>query len=285
MSNTVVVHPIIVAVKAADRILGRGRRWKPSNEEQRALLEMMTKDSNSLTHFSPGELTANASIEGEPGDDNPLVSFSLSATLNVEVAWRKKGEKSTVAYRGTKYDAADVSTGISGSDAPGHKHPIASLSTQSEDIVYLTIADKPRSGFDLLRYIDQLRESRMTMIGECDYVRFPMIDCDDAPNLQWMLGLETTYKNTRFPATLTKAKQRTEFKMNEVGAHVRSRVDFGGMVVGSAISRRPRSIIVDKPFFLWIERRDVALPIMYAYFTPESWKNPKSLRMDKPAEA
>ena len=73
--------------------------------------------------------------------------------------------------------------------------------------------------------------------------------------------------------SISQALQQTKFKMNQFGARVKSAV---AIAVSRAMSREV-GLDIDQPFYLWIERDGVTVPVMYAYLDQEDWKDPGNL--------
>ena len=140
----------------------------------------------------------------------------------------------------------------------------------------MTIAENSPSGdLDLLSQIDLLITSLEPDLGHYDSLVFPMIDLNQQVDISWLGGLKTTDEAGRV-WEISQAKQQTKFKMNELGARVKSAVAVAIRCLSIA---RNNPIIIDKPFFLWIQRQGLSYPLLYSYLDYECWSNPGNLEM------
>ena len=92
----------------------------------------------------------------------------------------------------------------------------------------------------------------------------------------WLIGMRTTMGEGHQEAVISQALQQTKFKMNQLGARVKSAVAIGISKTSASIEIL-EPIIINKPFFLWIERPGLSFPLMYAYIDEANWKNPGDL--------
>lgn len=203
--------------------------------------------------------------------------FGVVSILDVMIKWLTKGEKSTIKVDGKHYDAVTLNSGIVYL-SPNYPYPLLCILAQGGDSVWMTIADEPSEGFALLKKIENIKQN--IQAEYYDDATFPMIDYDQENDISWLLGLKllNTYR-------IAQALQQTKFKMNEEGAHVKSAVALG--IERCCISKVSKHLVIDKPFYLWIERLDpkcdptieksLPLPIFAGYFDTDCWKNPGNL--------
>jgi hypothetical protein len=211
--------------------------------------------------------------------------FGVVSILDVMVEWLTKGDLRQVANEaGTIYpavefkDYGDIDHALtqlfSASVSPIHSFPIGTLKTKSGDTVSMTIAGEALSSFALMSRIDAIRTSELVPTNH-EYLRFPMIDFKESKSLSWLAGLASV-PQVGNPHVVAEALQETKFKMNQTGARLKDAVAMR-MATTSVRNPRPR-LFIDRPFFLWIERPGVPVPILYAYFDEEHWKDPGDLK-------
>ncbi len=175
-----------------------------------------------------------------------------------------------------------------------YPEPVVIVNAKNNDRVYMTIAKKPLAGFDLLNaVIDISSQTKTGTTMDCDEIKFPMVTLDDKPDISWLLELGkealptpqlTTVLNNhpeipRPPImVITEALQQTKFQMNEIGAAAQSAVALTFDLVGAAVDDQiPSRYTLDKPFYLWIERPGVNIPVFAAYIDEQDWKKPDHL--------
>lgn len=298
MSHSMVPLNIVSALMKGVEFLGGDRVWAAVSSEQQQFLGQFYEHNALLSQkFSEKELRAWADTDAEnlnailkqegfsielppfnPGD------FGVVSILDILVEWIKVGDVREVSNeQGVLYPAVELKdvADIEGREqylfttaiSSVHGHPIATLMTKSGDKLCVTIAGEEFSGFELIRRIDEIRGS-VQMPANYEYLRFPMIDYDKKINISWLEGLKTLAA-AGLPYEVAKALQQTKFKMNQYGARLKDAVAIG-IVATSFRMPRPR-LIIDRPFFLWIERSGVPVPVMYAYFDESAWGDPGNL--------
>lgn len=296
MSETMVLGPIIAALVKSEDILGKNRKWNPGNAIQGKFLDEFFSKRNELAGFSKEELRSWASriaaelnkILAEEGFNIRLQDFlpeefGVVSILDVLVEWLKEGEKSQLRVNGADYSAVTMKpmAEIAGElkhvyevfIPSGYAEPVAMLYTKSGDRVYMTVADGPAKGFELIAKIDQIRKCLDGgRYWHCDWLQFPTIDLNQKVDISWLIGMRTTDDKEQ-ESVISQALQQTKFKMNEFGARVKSAVAI------AVLKGMSQGLVIDKPFFLWIERKGMSIPLMYAYINEEDWKNPGNLSM------
>ena len=284
MSATAVIWPIMSALcKGALFIGANAGLWQPVNTQQELFLANHFAQREELKEFSDTELRAWASrdheklnkILFEEGFSITLEPFGLDgfgvvSILDVLIKWLHEGTKGELAIDGVTYPAVSLDKAVTALHYG--KKEIAQLQTRSADTVWMTIADEPLEGFALLERIKSIKNA-LTQ-SDIDYnaiVTFPMVDINQQVDIDWLLGM-------KLPGfEINQAKQQTKFKMNEKGAHVRSAVAIG-LMRSCAKPPKPRThIIINKPFYIWVERPGLSHPVFAGYITPDSWKEPKDL--------
>ena len=264
-------------------MIGPARQWTPTNDEQEAFLPTFLVARGELGRFSERELRAwvsrdaaelNAILEREGfairvpelgRDDLGMVSI-----LDVLVEWIEEGDRTDLRCDGVRYPAVRLDA-FHGVTSPVHPHPIAVLNTRSGDRLCLTVADRAREGFDLLATIEAIRSVREPSSTTFRDLVFPMVDLDQQVELDWIVGMRTNDLDGR-PVVIEHGVQQTKLRINLKGAHVESAAAIT-MVTGMQPDFA-ENLVIDRPFFCWIERDGVTEPILAAYIDEADWKDP-----------
>ena len=199
--------------------------------------------------------------------DEESLGWGVVSILDVLVEWLNQGEKTSLhGADGRVHPAVLMDEGFDIYTSSIHAHPIVCIPTKSCDRVFMTIADKPQGSFALLHHINELRNSLDKEEVGYNELIFPMIDYDREFKLDWLKGLYIR------GYSITEALQQTKFKMNHIGAHVKSAV-----AISFVRCMREQPYKIDRPFFVWIERPGVSEPIFAGYMDYEHWKDPATL--------
>jgi len=299
MTTTIVLHPIIKALCAASTFLGiqnpAPHEWRPFNELQHQLIQQHEHSWNELSHFSDKELKGFASKdfkqlnemlrkegfsiqldESLAKDDN----FGAVSILDILLSWKYKGQETIVksAHTDQHYPAVLMENdenynGFCVFSSHNHDNPILRLKTKTGDVAWITIADKKLENMALLERIQEIGKGGLTKQHGYTQARFPMVNLDREEEISWL-------ENMEHPTSgyfIAQALQQTKFKMNHEGAHVKSAVAIGFERL--AMPAPSKKIVIDQPFYLWIERPGVSDPYFAAYICEENWQNPENLEL------
>lgn len=286
MSETVCTYPIVGAVRKADDIIGKNRIWRGINPTQLLFLkEFYTPEAvaeiagipelESIASFNAAEINhwlAERKFDIKL-DPFPRHGFGTACMLDVVVQWLVTGEARPINLAtGQQVPGVFLKEGLSFFTSPAG--PGARISTKSGDIVSIMRFDNKQGlkGLDLALFIKTWHSQH---INDYSGLYFPMVDLDQQPDISWLLEMETTGKDGH-PYIIWQAKQQTKFRMNEVGARVKSAVAIGVMR-GISVHRPKPPLIVDGPFLIWIERPGLSHPFFVGHITPEGMKSPGSL--------
>lgn len=286
MSSSIVLWPIIKALCMASQFIGLDPAgWQSVNQKQQNFLENHFIKRDEVSAFADKELQAWASndyeylnailknegfgIQLSPFDKD---SFGVVSILDVNFQWLHKGDETTIVYKNTSYPAVRMDSGFKVFSAENYTQPIVCLETKSNDKVWMTIADHdtPLQDFELLQWIESVQKNRVQSKKDYDIVKFPMVDLDQEVNVTWLVDM------TLPGWFIAEALQQTKFKMNNVGAHVKSGFAMS-MCRSSGREPIPRVLTIDQPFYLWIERSGVTVPVFAGYITQQDWKKPENL--------
>lgn len=298
-SETMCIVPIVAAVRKLDAFLGPNRQWTPMNDWQHTFAKLGLARAEELAKLSEAELRAWASTKAEELNAilaregfkiklNPFQRGEVGTVsiLKVLVEWLVTGTKYPIFTRdGKQYPGVRVPSHgtVQGVHRPlftvltvhNHRNPIACVETKSGDKVFMTIADAPKEGFALVDAIDGLRSGCGKSVEKFMRLRFPMIDLDQEVDITSLIGMHTE-DEAGVPWDITQALQQTKLRMDEVGAKVESAVAIGATMRGM-VPPPPPEFVIDEPFFFWIERLGMTMPILYAYLAEDTWKEPKDL--------
>lgn len=304
-SKTVVLAPIISALVKAEDFLGPDRNWAGHNLDQYTFLNHFFGLRNLLGTFSKEELRNWASRNHEElnailkkeGFDIELFNFGskgfgIVSILDVLVKWLIEGRKTLPIFRNNKsYPAARLDSAVNKIMvietlySPRHlrsshqPEPIFQIETQNGDRVYMTVADSELEGFDLLDKILQIYSTSLCPsqgLITYAYLTFPMVNLDQRIDISWLQNMNTI-DQTGQEYYISQALQQTKLKINHQGARVKSAAAIG--VRCTSVAPPPIGYVIDKPFFFWIKRPGLSIPIVAAYLDKDSWKDPSDLKL------
>jgi len=176
---------------------------------------------------------------------------------------------------GNRYPGVMINEGVDFYEADEHPRPIAGIKTETNDVVCLTIADsEPSDEFVLMDAVNSIRV-KQKKTWAYDRVHFPMIDLDQKVDISWMADMCTMGQNQQ-PAWIVQPFMEAVAKMNEVGIRVKI-VAGSSMRLMAVAPPPPKIMVIDRPFFLWIERPGLKYPLACMYITQDNWKDPKNL--------
>jgi hypothetical protein len=288
MSTASEVYTITAALKKAEEIMNLKKNWQSKNDTQRRFLknflqacrndnvgEIELEVSDSAEKINTFLEKKGFSIRLQPFPPNTL---GFASILDLIVEWLYPGEKVKIDTKnGGKYEGVRIKKeGVSfyESTIHGYEHIIAGIRTKSSDMVFITVPKEPLEGLDLVEMADAISKNMDILPYTYDGVRFPMVDLDITNDIGWLKGMSTL--NVRdIPAEVTQAVQQIKIKMNEKGARFQSATAMG--ITLKCIMVPKQDLIIREPFLVWVERHDLEKPLMAAFVTEESWKNPGSL--------
>lgn len=287
MSLTITIFPIVKSLLIASQVIGADpAAWTAVNAKQTEFIQQYftTTQHTDCAAFTSAELKSLASkdvtelnqflaAEGFAIKLKPFESansFGVVAIFQVLVEWLTAGTKTELTYAEQTYPAVSLTQDFqvfTPTTSQIAAAPVAAITTKSGDTVYLGVADhQPASDFALLAEIQQLKADLQPATDYTEVI-FPMVDLNREEDLSWLLDLQTVDTI----CYVKQALQQTKFTLNEVGAKVASAVAVE-IKVRSSFKPAAKPLIIDQPFYLWIERPGVSQPIFAAYLTPEVWR-------------
>jgi len=290
-SKTMVSYPIVTALVAADQFLGAHQSWQAVNDQQaRFLAEIFEPGRTEGTKIPEIESLASRNVDEinaflrqrgfriqlKPFPSFPPGAFGTASVLDLLVEWQQAGDKTTIEDNSKKgYPAVRLSKGVNYYQNDTHRHPIAAITTKSEDIVYMTMIDDAPHEFDLIAVVEKLTASSHS-VGTFSGVIFPMVDLDQCVDIRWLRNM-TTIDEGGMIYYIEQALQQTILKMNEEGARAKSAVAMSFAPTGAFHQTKPY-MIINKPFLIWFVRSGLSKPLFAGYITQEDWKKPASIR-------
>lgn len=267
-----------------------------ANLDKLSIYEMQGCTSSNLNEVNAFLKSNNFSMQLEQGGDK---SIYLASILNVLFEWgfecaeitelTGKNDKNIYSaikipeklgsLAGKQYSYATCFQVLTVEQY--HDRGIFKLPSKQGDFLYITPirqnnkanqpdVDKAKSGdFLLLEHIEKIS----TMLKKGSYQKhdglvktltIPMIDLNAEITHDWMIGMKNE------PYFVNQALQQIRFKLDEKGARVES-----GFAAEMALCESS-DMILNEPFFLWIEREGIDTPIFAAYLDEESWKDPQN---------
>lgn len=302
MSYTVVLLPILSVLSIAhNNYLQPDKMWQNVNTEQQFFTDTYWPLNNQLKLLNEQELTSIISADiGEvnrflksKGFDIQLSPYStphpknraIASVLDILLKWKVKGTESQIEVNTREYPAIFMPTNKSCRVRMYHSQEVAIIKAENNDTVYLMMASENQAlpkDFALVEYLKNIDEKNLTWGGDYQDVLFPMVDINDKPDISWLIGLQFPMANLLFQSNvdfeITQALQQTKFQMNEEGAAAQSAVAIAIEVRSVSINPPQRKhLVIDKPFYVWIKRDGIDIPVFAAYVDQENWKKPAKL--------
>ena len=290
------MYPIVSAImKAEKEFLGEHRTWLTTNSMQDRFTRVFIPLRNEIERIpeirswaakNAEELNAvlktggfDIQLQPFPVLAPPLYAWGAVSILNVVSKWKVRGKKTTLRTPEREvFTAAHLKEDtVMFFMAEGHKHPIARISTGTEDLFFMTMFEKDSlEHFDLIVEAEKLTK-KISHSYEFSGLVFPFVDLDQRVDISWLKGMQTI-DSENFPNEITQALQQTKLKLNEFGAKVESAVAIAGVKGYTASISTPKlPHIINKPFLIWMRRPGLSQPLFVGHITKEDWKDPHSI--------
>lgn len=290
-SQTFVVPPLLGCLSAAEKylrnnsLLGHEVAWTGITDDQRAFVDRFVVDIgevDSLKDVLEQIAHKDSKVINQwlrehgftiqlSSPDGPL-SFCVASILDVLVNWLKVGQEVSILdkYPGVKLKGENSGVTI----LTGEGEPVAAIRTKrnSEWVYMRMIDDVPDGPLGIADVLKAMPED-LHRDNSYDSVVFPMLDYDQHVDVSWLVGLQTG--NARDDWYVHEAIQQTKFRLNETGARAQSGAAM--MMRGRSIELPKKTLVIDRPFLLWIERGGIRLPLFAGVFAEDSWKKPANL--------
>ncbi len=293
MSITATILPILAALSVAQEKLNLSD-WTPVNAQQSVLMEKYYPKRVDLQKLLPQELASCASqdfdevnkflkdrgfdIQLDKTQAEGANSLAVASILDIALQWKIAGEKSTIEAAGYKGLPEERSKPFIGKQFPAVRmkegYTVRSLGNSSQnviaiectngDTVYMTRADEKREGFELVEHVQSLSKQSFTKsTNTFSGILFPVVDINQKVDIRWLCKLCAVENGA--PQNLwriAEALQQTKFHMDELGARIQSAVAIHA--IKECCEEKP-VLEMNGPFYLWIERPGMKLPLFAAY--------------------
>jgi hypothetical protein len=237
---------------------------------------------DSVAALDAGTINAFLAAKGYQIALDPFVDpddFGVAAVMNVGVLWATPGTESTLVSQGVTYPAAKLEEGVTYTRTPDGTFVAHVACAGGEDTLHICVAPgypEEQSTVGILERVVAVHDAATERAMAFDHLKFPMVDLDHEVDVSFFKGLGFYGVGTRTGRAGTyrclQAKQQTKFRMNHLGARAESAAAMG---FGLECFRPP--LVIDKPFFVWITRKGMNLPVFAAYVDREDWKAPASV--------
>ncbi len=292
MSYTVVLLPILSVLSIAHKhYLDPQQMWQTVNAKQQVFTDQFWPFKDQLSLLSEKELSSIISadvqevnaflkergfdIQLEPFENNHPGNRAIASVVDILLKWKEKGTESTLFVDEKEYPAVLMPTNTHCKVKKYYDQEVAIIEAENKDTIYIMMAeDRPiLDDFKLIEYLTAIDERNLTYTSNYKDILFPMVDINEKPDISWLLGLQF---GGGFE--IAQALQQTKFQMNEEGAAAQSAVaitvEFRCMLPHD---KEPKHLVIDKPFYIWIKREGVDIPLFAAYVDQENWKKPAKL--------
>ena len=292
MINAYVIWPIVAALWSAFSYIGAPSADSvvPINDAQKNFIARYMQDKTILKAFKDDELRTWVSRDADELNRilkkegfgiqlQPFLpqEFGVVSILDVMLEWLHEGKISSIASvqknnEVKHYDAFELKKGFYVYQT-AYNYPLVMIETKGsegslgKDRVWLTVADEALGEGKLWEKILTLRMLERKKNDEYTHAVIPMIDYDQHFRLDWLLNMRIN------GWMISQALQQIKFKMNEKGAHIKSAAAIA-MMRSTWQPSPSKKLIIDRPFYLWVEREGVSLPIFAGYFDEAFWKKP-----------
>ncbi len=297
MSSTITLIPLIAALMSANQTIhypSTGSiNFSPSNDTQRALCEAYRLDPFMLQRFSPAEYATCVSLDieevnkflGTKGFNARLSGGSeralyVAAMLNIRFEWPMIGDLGFLSVDGVDYPSVRFETRHGHEFSVYHLRDCAEISevlavtATNGDEIFMAMqeGDTVLQRFDLLEAISRWKRDERRSL-RYNTVIFPMIDIDHEVDTTWLSGLQVI-NDASVLCEIGQAVQQTKFQMNHKGAAVESAAAMEVLDGDGSGKKEYRAFTINRPFYLWIMRKDVTTPIFAGYIDHSNWKAP-----------
>ena len=302
------VWSMVGALQATEAMLGPNRQWKGDSEQHQWMINLFTalqKETTTLPELEAIASTHASEINQFLADRGFNITinelnaneFATAAVLSVLIEWKVEGERTKHSIGGARYDfvkmknteaqinfmppPSDFAAIISDASTAKENYIVSVATKREGERAYFMMSEKaPESIQELVDTINRLRveKSSPKFLDSKTEFYFPMVELDqeieEEQGLNCLIGLQT-FDTTDNPWEVRYAKQQNILKINEKGALAKSATVIttrGGFAMSDT-----ENMIIDKPFYFWIEREDLSEPLFTAYITAENWIDPGDL--------
>jgi hypothetical protein len=275
-------YPIFHCLKLFEENFADGNNeWVSCNDKQNKLLRVYHQYVNELKELKDClEGIADLDISKvnawlrERGFDIQLSedipdTFAVASVLKLFIKWLEPGEETEIIKEGIKYPAAKVSKGF---DCFSYgPHEIFKLYAEDNIKVFMMPCDLEfEDEFKILDFIQAINGwvARFNPL-HVDTLTFPKINFQEIIRLDYILQMRVDIPHAEYPLRIIEALQQNFFKMDHLGAEVKS----GTAMLGwSGYSYNYVDYVLDRRFLLWVMKDGMSIPAFIGIFDKDYWK-------------
>ncbi len=256
-------------------------RWTPVNESQKGFLKKFNYDlKHDMRLLDSQELKSWASDNHEDlnkiAQENQLPitfspfktgEFGSLALLQLNLLWAQtpeavpmafKNECNARAAKGILFDQ-----GFKVYHSAYHEHPVVKIKTKSGDYFCATLSNESLNGVDLSQKIKRIKKSlRKADHRAYSQVLMPQFKHEGFIDISWLNGLRT-----KQDFMLKEAVEYLQLTCDEKGCAVKA---GGGFHFVPISVREGNPLVIDKPFYFWIERTGCRVPLVEGYINTDT---------------
>lgn len=275
------------ALMAPQGTLFQNATMMPVNNQQNILLSKYKSIQKDAKYFTSDELQAWASIDHNelnaiayanqiPISFSPFAAgkFGSLSILSLDLQWLQRPELNNILFDAqegtTRVQGLEFNKHVSVYKSRGHKYPLIRIKTRNGDYLWLTVANESLSGFELSKKIKHIKKN-ISILKKKNHpsVIMPQIDFEGFVDISWMEGLRIADKRNAY--AIDSAIEYVKLTCDQEGCSVKAGAGLEFIPVSVAPDYQP-PLIIDQPFYFWIERAQCKHPIVEAYIDSDSLK-------------
>ena len=269
----------------------------PNNDRQNQYMNLSFQPED-LIRFSTSELKSKASAVisevnewlKENGYSIQLTetsttdSFAVASILEINTEWQQEGIETTLRGQSVDYKAFSLklkneNTSIYGSiEDPNfntfciedYANPVIFFTAKNYDLIYLLEADQTKelkNPTEMYRFIGK-SVSKHSKVYNINKLVLPELDLNVKPDISWIHKMNFVSNNNQY--FIDEAKQQIKFKMDKVGAEVKTATTMRCM--SGSLMPASKTWYFDKPFYIWLCRPGTHQPYFSGYIDLESFQ-------------
>jgi hypothetical protein len=247
-------------------------KWRAKNLQQEDFIKNLRRDcqkgnpdgiSVSIT-FDPLEMERIIKEEGIEANiltkvpDHGQYQFGIVSILKAYPRLISGGTITEInGYQGVKTERKKA--GIRIFSNLKWKNPVVGIPLQNGDTVYMTIAEKKLRKLELFKEVLKIGRGLIQSSFQFSYgyVSFPEIELSQISNIRWLSGL-----------SFTAGGKKVEISH----AYQLAKIKLGARPVPLSDCYKGKELVIDQPFYLWIERPGMIYPSLCAYVDQRDWR-------------
>jgi hypothetical protein len=275
------------ALMAPQGTLFHNATMMPVNNQQNILLSKYKSLQRDTKYFTSDELQAWASTDnnelneiarenGIPISFSPFADgkFGSLSILSLDLKWLQKPELNKILFEtdegAKRVQGLEFNKHVSIYKSRCHKYPVVRIKTRTGDYLWLTVATEQLQGFELSKKIKHIKKN-MNSLKRANHssVIMPQISFEGFVDISWMEGLRIADKRNEY--AIDSAIEYVKLACDQEGCSVKAGAGLEFIPVSVVPDYHP-PLIIDQPFYFWIERAQCKHPIVEAYIDYDSLK-------------